>query len=110
MSDTIDLDFYFEPVCGWAWRTSVWIRRVAKERPIHVNWKLLCLGLINSPDDYRKDPNIGHVHGFDMNRVLIMARRVGGNEAVDRLYIEYGNRIFGTHELLTWGQRPKNPE
>jgi hypothetical protein len=108
--ETVELDFYYEPVCGWAWRTSVWIRRVAKERPLKINWKLLALGVINSPEDYRKDPNIGHVHAAGLNRTLLLARRQGGNEAMDRLYIAYGNAIFGTHELLTWGDRSRNAE
>src|SRR5579871_2620235 len=108
MADTIEVEFYFEPVCGWAWRTSIWMRRVARERPIHVNWKLLSLAAINNPEDWTKDPNTGHVHAGGMNRTLILARRKEGNDAVDRLYVAYGNAIFGTRELLTWGQRP-NP-
>lgn len=109
MADTVELDFYYEPVCGWAWRTSIWIRRVAKQMPLKINWKLLALGVINSPEDYRKDPNIGHVHAAGLNRTLLLARRQGGNEAMDRLYIAYGNAIFGTHELLTWGDRLRDP-
>ena len=109
MSAPIEVDFYFEPVCGWAWRTSIWMRRVAKQRPIHVNWKLLSLAAINSPDDWTKDPNEGHIHAAGLNRTLLLARRLGGNDAMDRLFVAYGNAIFGTHELLTWGQRP-NPK
>jgi 2-hydroxychromene-2-carboxylate isomerase len=105
MSDQIDVEFYFEPVCGWAWRTSIWMRRVAKERPIKVHWKLLSLAVINSPEDWTKDPNEGHIHAAGLNRTLLLARRMGGNEAMDRLFVAYGNAIFGTHELLTWGQR-----
>jgi 2-hydroxychromene-2-carboxylate isomerase len=105
MSDRIDVEFYFEPVCGWAWRTSIWMRRVAKVRPIDVHWKLLSLAVINSPDDWAKDPNEGHIHAAGLNRTLLLARRKGGNEAMDRLFVAYGNAIFGTHELLTWGQR-----
>jgi hypothetical protein len=82
------------------------MRRVARARDIHVNWKLLALAVINSPDDWTRDPNEGHVHAAGLNRTLILARRHGGNEALDRLYVAYGNAIFGTHELLTWGQRP----
>jgi 2-hydroxychromene-2-carboxylate isomerase len=109
VAETIELDFYYEPVCGWAWRTSIWIRHVAREIPLQINWKLLALGVINSPDDYRKDPNVGHVHAAGLNRTLLLARRHGGNEAMDRLYIAYGNAIFGTHELLTWGDRLRDP-
>jgi hypothetical protein len=108
MSAPIEVDFYYEPVCGWAWRTSIWMRRVAKQRPVHVNWKLLSLAAINSPEDWTKDPNEGHIHAAGLNRTLLLARRIGGNDAMDRLFVAYGNAIFGTHELLTWGQRP-NP-
>jgi 2-hydroxychromene-2-carboxylate isomerase len=105
MTDQIDVEFYYEPVCGWAWRTSIWMRRVARQRPINVTWKLLSLAAINSPEDWTKDPNEGHIHAAGLNRTLLLARRTGGNEAMDRLFVAYGNAIFGTHELLTWGQR-----
>jgi hypothetical protein len=118
MAERIDLDFYFEPVCGWAWRTSIWMRRVAKLRPINVTWKLMSLAAVNSPEDWTRDPNEGHIHAAGLNRTLLLARRKGGNEAMDRLFVAYGNAIFGTHELLTWGQRsnknlradPSDPE
>ena len=42
------VDFYFDPVCPWAWRTSLWIREVAKVRPINIHWKFLSLEYINS--------------------------------------------------------------
>ncbi|HEX8966427.1 MAG TPA: hypothetical protein VF937_01010 [Chloroflexota bacterium] len=106
MADNVEVDFYFEPVCGWAWRTSIWMRRVAKLRGVKVNWKLMALAVINSPEDWTKDPNEGHVHAAGLNRTLILARRTAGNEGMDRLYVAYGNAIFGTRELLTWGQRP----
>jgi hypothetical protein len=28
---------------------------------------------------------------------------------MDRLYVAYGNAIFATHELLTWGDRLRDP-
>jgi hypothetical protein len=105
MTDKVELEFYFDPVCGWAWRTSIWMRRVARERPIDVQWKLLSLAAINNPEDWTKDPNSGHVHSAGLNRTLLLARRTAGNEAMDRLFVAYGNAIFGTRELLTWGQR-----
>jgi len=105
MADKIEVDFYFETVCGWAWRTSIWMRRVAKERPINVNWKLLSLAAVNSPEDWTKDPNTSHIHAAGLNRTLLLARRKAGSEAMDRLFVTYGNAIFGTKELQTWGQR-----
>jgi 2-hydroxychromene-2-carboxylate isomerase len=96
--DAVDLDFYFDPSCGWAWRTSIWIRRVAKERPINVNWKLFSLAYVNAPDDYKDDPSVNHVNGMVIERVIAMARRKAGNDVVDRLYIAYGNARHGREE------------
>jgi hypothetical protein len=105
MTDKTDVEFYFDPVCGWAWRTSIWIRRVARERPITIHWKLLSLAAINNPEDWKQDANASHVHSAALSRTLLLARRTAGNEAMDRLFVAYGNAIFGTRELLTWGQR-----
>jgi 2-hydroxychromene-2-carboxylate isomerase len=105
MADKVEVEFYFEPVCGWAWRTSIWMRRVARERPIHVNWKLLSLAAINNPEDWTQDPNTSHVDAAGLNRTLVLTRRKEGNDAMDRLFVAYGNAIFGTRELQTWGQR-----
>ena len=79
------------------------MRRVAKERPINVNWKLLSLAAINSPDDWTKDPNAGHIDAAGLNRTLLLARRKAGNEAMDRLFVAYGNAIFGTQRAADVG-------
>jgi predicted DsbA family dithiol-disulfide isomerase len=84
-----DIDFYFDPVCPWAWRTSLWIREVAKVRPISVHWKFLSLELINStrPGGQVKD---SHLSARDPFRVMALARRQQGDDAVDRLYCAFG--------------------
>jgi predicted DsbA family dithiol-disulfide isomerase len=84
-----DIDFYFDPVCPWAWRTSLWIREVAKVRPISVHWKFLSLELINStrPGGQVKD---SHLSARDPFRVMALARRQQGDDAVDRLYSAFG--------------------
>jgi predicted DsbA family dithiol-disulfide isomerase len=84
-----DIDFYFDPVCPWAWRTSLWIREVAKVRPISVHWKFLSLELINStrPGGQVKD---SHLSARDPFRVMALARRQEGDDAVDRLYSAFG--------------------
>ncbi len=95
MSDSVDLDFYFDPACGWAWRTSLWIREVASLRPVNITWKLVSLGVINAPADWRVGTSANQVRGGKMVRTLIRAQQVGGNDAVNRLFISYGNAMHG---------------
>ncbi|MBV9581183.1 MAG: DsbA family protein [Chloroflexi bacterium] len=94
MPNDSDIDFYFDPTCGWAWRTSIWMRRVAAQRALNVTWIPFSLAVVNSPEDYNKD-SPGHVTGVALERALVMARRTAGNAAVDRLYVAYGNVLHG---------------
>jgi 2-hydroxychromene-2-carboxylate isomerase len=94
MSNDSNLDFYLDPTCGWAWRTSIWMRRVAAERGLEVTWKPFSLAVVNAPDNYKNDTP-GHVIGVPLLRSLVMARRTAGNEALDRLYVAFGNVFHG---------------
>ncbi len=81
------VDFYFDPACPWAWRTAVWIRAVAKVRPIEVRWKCLSLEEINrAPQTVHEN----HPKSRGPFRTLVLARRRGGEEAIDRLYAALG--------------------
>ncbi len=79
--------FYLDPICPWAYRTSLWIREVRDVRPIEIEWKFLSLMAVNSGTENLKD-----VHAMSMNplRVMALARREGGEGAVDSLYETIG--------------------
>ena len=44
------LDFYFDVLCPFTWRTSLWIRHVARERPLTVAWRHFSLAIGNRAD------------------------------------------------------------
>jgi 2-hydroxychromene-2-carboxylate isomerase len=83
-----EVQFYFDPICPWAWRTSLWIREVAQVRPIDVRWKFLSLDLVNRAAG--NQPREGHLQSWKPMRAMALARRHGGDEAVDRLYLAVG--------------------
>jgi len=87
MATQKELTFYFDPVCPWAWRTSLWIREVAKVRPLAVHWDFLSLSAINAGRESLKDTHSMSEPGF---RLMALARRSGGDEVVNQLYLALG--------------------
>ena len=91
------LTFYFDPLCPWAWRTALWVHEVQKLHPLDVQWKVFSLR-----ENHRGDDPLA-VERVELDaalRVLVAARRVGGNEAVSRLYLALGHARHDGHEDL----------
>ncbi len=92
-----DVEFFLDPVCPWAWVTSRWVVEVASQRSYDVEWRFICLRIVNEEKDFEHDPTspYGRVHGAGrmMLRAAAAARVAGGNDAVGRLYTEYGTRL-----------------
>lgn len=92
-----DADFFFDPMCPWAWITSRWVTEVKSQSDVEVNWKFISLKMINSEKDYDKEFPPGYVdtHGLGLNllRVASAVRESSGNEGVGRLYTAFGTAI-----------------
>ena len=95
-----DLDFYFDPVCPFAWMTSKWVRMVAEQRDYTVDWRFISLRMINAHIDYAAhfppEYEEGHTAGLKLLRVAARLRTERGHDAVGPLYEAIGTRIFDT--------------
>ena len=95
-----DINFYFDPVCPFAWMTSKWVREVQRQRDYTVDWRFISLRLINAEVDYDAqfppEYEAGHTAGLRLLRVAARARAEHGREAMSPLYAAFGARIFDT--------------
>ncbi|MEY2435238.1 MAG: hypothetical protein QOF97_74, partial [Acidimicrobiaceae bacterium] len=92
-----DLEFFWDPVCPWAWITSRWVVNVLDEKPMDVDWRFISLRMVNEARDYEKDFRPGyervHTRGLELLRVAAAVRAKLGREAVLPLYTAFGQRI-----------------
>ena len=92
-----DIEFFWDPICPFAWLTSRWVTDVARQRDYAVDWRLICLSILNEDSDYEDFPEGYqdlHHKGRRMLRVAQAVRDEHGAPAAGKLYTAYGATIW----------------
>ena len=91
---TEGIAFYFDPMCPYAYQTSVWIRPVREQTPLDIEWRFFSLEEINLVAGKRHPWDRPWSYGFGQMRVGALIRRELGNDALDRWYATVGSAFF----------------
>ena len=87
-----EIEFYFDPMCPWAYQTSVWIRNVRSQIALDISWKFFSLEEINRPDGKRHPWERTLAYGWTPMRVAAWLRRID-MDLCDRWYEACGRAL-----------------
>lgn len=93
-----DIEFFWDPVCPFAWVTSRWVEQVVAQRDYSVDWRFISLRLLNKDKDYATEfppeYEFGHTAGLRMLRVAAAIRADLGRQALGPVVTAYGQSYW----------------
>lgn len=86
-------DFWFDPICPWAWMTSRWMGEVEQVRPVTARWHIMSLAVLNEGRDLPEDYRAMMDKAWGPARLVNAARELHGQDVVKPLYDALGTRF-----------------
>ncbi len=101
-SEVTEIDFYFDPMCPWAYQTSLWIREVRRLNGLKINWRFFSLEEINRPEGKKHPWERDLAYGWSPLRVAALLRRQDP-ALCDKWYLAIGRALHDE------GRKPHDP-
>ena len=90
-------DFWFDPLCPWAWITSRWMLEVEQVRPVTTRWHVMSLAYLNLVQHQGEGLSEEYLERMERAwgpvRLVAAAQAQRGDEVILPLYTAIGTRF-----------------
>jgi protein-disulfide isomerase-like protein with CxxC motif len=96
-SEREDAQFWFDPLCPWAWITSRWMLEVERVRPVRVDWRIMSLAYLNLVQHEGQNLSPEYLErmarAWGPIRVVAAAASERGDDVLGPIYTAIGTRF-----------------